>query len=229
MRKFVCTVCGFVYDEAKGMPDAGIAPGTKWEELPESWVCPMCGAPKALFKEQNDDGAVMAAADAAEVRIAAPSAVEGDMRELTPLATSVLCSNLAKGCEKQYKAEEAALFTELADYFRRSAGASEPDEQRLLQLIENDLQSALPSAHAEAAAAKDRGALRALVWSEKVTRILDALMTRYQREGDAMAEKTGVYVCTICGFVYIGDEPPAICPVCKVPGWKFMKIEGGAK
>ncbi|MFA6688893.1 MAG: hypothetical protein WCR05_05915 [Sphaerochaetaceae bacterium] len=41
-----------------------------------------------------------------------------------------------------------------------------------------------------------------------------------------MFEHTGVYVCTICGFVYVGDNPPALCPVCKVPNWKFEKIEG---
>jgi rubrerythrin len=40
-----------------------------------------------------------------------------------------------------------------------------------------------------------------------------------------MLENTGVHVCSICGFVYIGDAPPQLCPVCKVPNWKFDKIE----
>ena len=40
-------------------------------------------------------------------------------------------------------------------------------------------------------------------------------------------EGTGVYVCTICGFIYVGDELPAICPVCKVTNRKFEKIKGG--
>lgn len=44
-----------------------------------------------------------------------------------------------------------------------------------------------------------------------------------------MLENTGVYVCTVCGFVFVGDAPPEQCPVCKVPSWKFEKIEGGAK
>lgn len=48
-RKFACQVCGHVYDEAQGDPDAGIAPGTRWEDVPESWVCPDCGATKADF------------------------------------------------------------------------------------------------------------------------------------------------------------------------------------
>ena len=49
MKKYTCTVCGWVYDEAAGDPDNGIAPGTKWEDLPADWVCPLCGAGKDEF------------------------------------------------------------------------------------------------------------------------------------------------------------------------------------
>ena len=52
MKKYVCSVCGYVYDEAAGDPDSGIAPGTKWESLPEDWVCPLCGAAKSDFSEE---------------------------------------------------------------------------------------------------------------------------------------------------------------------------------
>ena len=51
MKKYTCTVCGYVYDEANGDSSGGIAPGTKFEDLPDSWVCPVCGASKAEFKE----------------------------------------------------------------------------------------------------------------------------------------------------------------------------------
>ncbi len=47
--RYVCTVCGYVYDPEKGDPDAGIAPGTPFEELDESYVCPLCGVGKELF------------------------------------------------------------------------------------------------------------------------------------------------------------------------------------
>ncbi|MEA5016846.1 MAG: rubredoxin [Candidatus Limiplasma sp.] len=221
MKRYVCSVCGFVYDEAKGMPEAGIAPGTKWEDLPEDWVCPLCGATKAEFKEQG----VSAPAQAPKPLPVMEDAT--DLRELSPLEASALCSNLARGCEKQYKAREAALFRELADAFKGGAApAREPAFDKLLALVEKDLEEGLPAANAAAEAAKDRGALRALVWNEKVTRILKSLLVRYQREGDAMLENTGVYVCTICGFIFIGDRPPEICPVCKVPSWKFEKVEG---
>lgn len=52
MKKYVCSVCGFVYDEAEGYADGGINPGTKWEDVPEDFVCPMCGVGKELFEEQ---------------------------------------------------------------------------------------------------------------------------------------------------------------------------------
>ena len=50
MKKYVCTVCGYVHDEAAGDPDNGIEPGTKWEDLPEDWVCPLCSVGKDEFE-----------------------------------------------------------------------------------------------------------------------------------------------------------------------------------
>ena len=50
MEKYICLVCGYVYDEAEGDPVNDIAPGTKWDELPEDWVCPECGASKDEFE-----------------------------------------------------------------------------------------------------------------------------------------------------------------------------------
>lgn len=50
MKKYVCPVCGWIYDEAKGDPDNGIAPGTKFEDLPADYVCPVCGAGKDEFE-----------------------------------------------------------------------------------------------------------------------------------------------------------------------------------
>ena len=50
MEKYVCTVCGYVYDPAVGEPDSGVEPGTKWEDVPEDFVCPACGVGKDLFE-----------------------------------------------------------------------------------------------------------------------------------------------------------------------------------
>ena len=49
-RKWRCLICDFEYDEAKGLPDEGIAPGTSWDEIPETWTCPDCGAAKTDFQ-----------------------------------------------------------------------------------------------------------------------------------------------------------------------------------
>lgn len=51
MKKYVCDVCGYVYDPGKGDPDNGVAPGTAFEDLPEDWVCPECGVEKDQFSE----------------------------------------------------------------------------------------------------------------------------------------------------------------------------------
>ena len=51
--KYVCNLCGYVYDEELGTPDEGIAPGTKWEDVPADWVCPLCGAGKDEFSPEN--------------------------------------------------------------------------------------------------------------------------------------------------------------------------------
>lgn len=51
MKKYECTVCGYIYDEEVGDPDSGIAAGTKWEDIPEDWVCPTCGVGKDEFQE----------------------------------------------------------------------------------------------------------------------------------------------------------------------------------
>jgi len=48
-RTWQCGTCGFVYDEAAGLPEEGFPPGTRWDEIPESWCCPDCGMSKAQF------------------------------------------------------------------------------------------------------------------------------------------------------------------------------------
>ena len=50
MKKYMCLICGHIYDEAVGDPDTGIAPGTKWEDVPPNWTCPECGARKEDYE-----------------------------------------------------------------------------------------------------------------------------------------------------------------------------------
>ena len=52
MDKYVCTICGYVYDPAQGDPDNDIEPGAKFEDLPDDWECPVCGASKDEFEKE---------------------------------------------------------------------------------------------------------------------------------------------------------------------------------
>ena len=49
MKKYLCLICGLIYDEEKGWRDDGIQPGTKWDDIPDTWMCPDCGATKSDF------------------------------------------------------------------------------------------------------------------------------------------------------------------------------------
>jgi rubredoxin len=50
MKRYQCTICGYIYDPEKGDPDHGIAPGTAFESIPDDWSCPDCGAEKGMFE-----------------------------------------------------------------------------------------------------------------------------------------------------------------------------------
>jgi len=54
-RKFVCGICGYIYEESAGIPKSGIAPLTKWEDLPKSFICPGCNASKNMFTLFEED------------------------------------------------------------------------------------------------------------------------------------------------------------------------------
>ncbi len=209
--KYICQVCGYVYDGGKE--------SVPFDSLPKSWKCPLCGAPKGEFRPAQAAG---------EEKQTAAASLEGDLGPFTAGQMAALCSSLGRGCEKQYKAEEAALFRELAAWF---TAAAPPAEDASVEALADALRADVadyPGLRASAAAEHDRGAERICVWGEKVTRMLSSLLDRYMREGEAMLEGQEIWVCTTCGFVWIGEAPPETCPVCKVPAWKFEKAEGGA-
>ena len=93
--RYVCSICGYVYDEAQNQP---------WEVIPDDWKCPLCGAAKGAFRPEGVKQAMLSDP------VPTPPA---DLRPLTAMELSAVCSNLAWGCEKQYKADQAAAFTRL--------------------------------------------------------------------------------------------------------------------
>lgn len=216
MKKYVCTICGFIYDEAQGIPESGIAPGTKWADIADDWTCPLCSAAKENFEEQVEESTSQ--------EIATTENNE-ELGGLLNAEMSALFSNLSKGATKQYLEEESELFAKLSDYYKRkTAVVPENSFKHIMLDIAKDLNDTYPKANAIAAAKGDRGAKRALLWTEKVTKIINSLVERYEKQGDVIIEDTKVHVCDICGFIYIGNEPPAVCPVCKVPKFKIIEI-----
>lgn len=208
--KYVCQICGYVYDDAKEK--------VPFSELPDTWKCPLCGAAKQDFKAEETRAETAAP-------ITAPPQ-EADLKKLSVGQIAALCSNLARGCEKQYKEEEARLFLELASYFTSiMPPVDDPAVEKLSEMLKQDIDN-YPGVRAVADQSFDRGAARICVWGEKVTRMLSSLVNRYLNEGEEMLADTDIWICTVCGFVYIGENPPELCPVCKVPPWKFEKIEG---
>ena len=211
--KYVCSICGYIYDE--------VTEGTAFADLPSNWVCPLCHAAKSAFAPERSE--------LSEPVDFEPLPADPDLKELSPAELSAVFSNLARGCEKQYQREAQEKFQELAVYFSKVAPMPETASvEQLADLIRKDLDSDYARLRSIAAKHGDRGAQRVCVWGEKVTRSVDALLTRYAEEGDTLLEHTSIWLCTVCGFLYVGDEPPALCPVCKVPAWKFEKVGGQA-
>ncbi len=209
--RYICQICGYVYDDDKE--------GIPFEQLPDDWKCPLCGATKADFKVES------VAEESGPIQVNTESA---DLRKLSAGQLAAVCSNLARGCEKQYKKEESELFLKLATYFSAiTPEVNDATVENVAKLLQGDIDD-YPNVRAVADQSKDRGAARVCVWGEKVTRMLSSLVTRYLNEGEEMLKDTDIWICTVCGFVYIGENPPELCPVCKVPPYKFEKIEGRA-
>ena len=216
--KYRCTICGYEYDEAK----EGIA----FADLPDTWQCPLCGAPKSAFEPVEEAVPAQAAIPPPlPESVRHEEALAPDMHRLSPGQMAALCSNLARGCEKQYMPDEMALFNQLSEWFtRHMPQESDATVEAVAAQLKQDI-AEYPQVNQTGIDHADRGAQRVCTWGEKVTRMLSSLMNRYQKEGDAMLADTDIWVCTVCGFVFIGDAAPELCPVCKVPSWKFNKIE----
>ena len=93
MRKYRCTICGYIYDDSKEK--------IKFEDLPDDWKCPACGAPKSLFEEIKEEKEKIKEEEKVEII----EEVDNDLRELSNYEISLICSNLAKASEKQYLEE----------------------------------------------------------------------------------------------------------------------------
>ena len=146
-----------------------------------------------------------------------------DLRELTSDEISLICSNLARGCEKQYL-EEEKLFRELAQYYEQKGQSKKGTLGDITNQVTQDLEE-LKIAMDIADKYQDRGAKRIITWATKTSTIMKAILDNYQRKGIDYLKNTKIWVCDICGFVYVGDVPPEICPICKVPSLKILEVK----
>lgn len=138
-------------------------------------------------------------------------------------------SNLAKAAEKQTHIEISSLTSELSAYFSQSIPLkSEVNKDSFLASVVNDIDNLYPQVTASGEEVGDRGALRCATWGKKVTSIHKSLLARYEKQGDALLEGKEVYVCEACGYIAIGEEVPNLCPICKAPSSRFVKIKKGA-
>ena len=207
--QYVCTICGYMYDE-----DVEKVP---FSQLPDDWTCPLCGASKDLF-EPVSSNEEKKPKEVTEEIIEPVDQNETVYSEFTAKEMSALFSNLANGCEKQYEFEAQKKYLELAKYFDGKAGDMKDNKDKLLSMLKED--STSNYAKVKEACKEDRGTLRALTWGEKVTKVQQMIVS----QGPDALEGKNLFVCSVCGFMYIGETAPKLCPVCKVPDWKFIKI-----
>ncbi|HIT37840.1 MAG TPA: rubredoxin [Candidatus Onthousia faecipullorum] len=211
MKKYRCTICGYIYDDAKEK--------VKFEDLPDDWKCPMCGAPKSLFEEVKEEKEKIKEDSKVEII----EDVDDELRELSNYEISLICSNLARGCEKQYLEEEKDLFRELSKYYEGLEEDKTGSFDDIINMVNGDINNFSKSMDVFTKY-EDRGAKRVVNWASKSTNIMKVVIDTYKEKGIDYIKNTKIWVCDICGFVYIGDNPPKVCPVCRVPSLKILEV-----
>lgn len=205
MKKYQCTICGYIYDDEKE--------NVKFEDLPDDWTCPICGAPKAVFQEIKEE----------KEKTNTIETEEEKLTELSNLEISYICSNLAKACEKQYLKKEQELFQELSDHYA-SKETKFKEINDIQKQIEKDLKE-FEIAMEKAKTYEDSGSKRVITWATKATNMMNVIINNYQEKGLDYIKNTKIWVCDICGFIYVGDVPPKVCPICKVPNFKILEVK----
>ena len=168
MKKYRCTICGYIYDEANE--------NVKFVDLPEDWKCPLCGAPKNLFEEIVEDNQTVEVTKETEV-----ITEDNDLRELSNDEIAYICSNLAKACDKQYLEEEKGLYLELFEYFK-SKDINNGSINNLVEMFNNDA-NLLNDAFNIVNNYDDSGAKRVLTWATKTNNIINSIIKNYSVKG----------------------------------------------
>ena len=145
----------------------------------------------------------------------------------------LIFSNFKTVSQKQQRPNLENLFSALSLSFEIQAknqlgkNILNEDQINILEVFQNeiakDLQENYPDGLKRSEELKQRGALRALTWGQKVTSIQSSLIKRFIKDGEAIIkENEKIHICEACGFVIIKDNAPDICPVCKAPSGRFI-------
>ena len=213
MKKYRCTICGYIYDEA--------VEKVKFTDLPDDWKCPWCGAPKSMFKEITDENTTPKKTNLEKEMT---NTEDENLTEVKPSELAYIFSNLAKSCEKQYLENEEKLFLELSEHYKAMINIENGDLNDIISANEKD-STLINQAFNIADKYADRGSKRVLTWATKTNNIIKVILSEYQEKGSEYLKNTKVWVCDICGFVYVGNTPPEICPICKVPNLKILEVK----
>ena len=185
MKKYRCTICGHIYDEAKE--------GVKFADLPDDWKCPLCGAPKSLFEEVVEDTPKPEEKENNSTKNVNVE-VDEDLRELSNAEIAYICSNLAKGAEKEYKEEEQKLFLELYEHYESLIEPAKGNLADIKSLVAED-ETLFQNAFAVADKYSDRGSKRVLTWASKTTNIIKSVLDNYEKEGIEYLKNTKCEKC----------------------------------
>ena len=140
-------------------------------------------------------------------------------------AMSAICSNMAKACEKQLRMADLELFKQVGAYYGSQVEPVEASSlSELNGYITDDLAKRYEEVAELATSVGDRGTLRCVTWGKKVTAIHKSVIARYEKQGEALLEGNNLYVCEACGFIAVAPAVPELCPICKAPASRFMKV-----
>ena len=127
MKKYRCTICGYIYDEA--------VEKVKFTDLPDDWKCPWCGAPKSMFQEITEENA---APEKTNLEDEMTNTEDENLTEVKPSELAYIFSNLAKSCEKQYLENEEKLFLELSEHYKAMINIENGDLNDIISANEKD-------------------------------------------------------------------------------------------
>lgn len=211
--QYVCPICGYVYDEAKEK--------TPFEKLPEDWVCPLCGAAKSLFIIKQDAAPVK--------RELPPIHMDEEFLHFTAGELAAICSNLARGCEKQYKAKESEMFKELAEYWA-AVTPEVPDASlnKMEEMLQDDLNNGYPALRQAAQNEGERGVQRICVWGRKGNQqpVFPAPALSKKRRGAFWPTPPFGFAAYADSYIW-ETSLPSYVPYAKCPHGNLKRLKGG--